>query len=68
MSEREVGTILIHRDHVAEVLDDLAALGEYWTRNRERGRMPNSIRHAMLIAAREALMYAEAAAEIGKGG
>ena len=45
----------IARDYVADVLDDMAALGEYWKRNRERGRMPNGIRSAMLLVAREAL-------------
>ena len=48
------------QDHVADALDDMAALGQHWMRNRERGRMPNGIRQAMLIVAREALAYAEA--------
>ena len=43
------------RDPIADALDDMAALGEHWKRNRERGRMPNGIRSAMLLVAREAL-------------
>ena len=52
--------LLVLQDHVADALDDMAALGEHWSRNRARGRMPNGIRQAMLIVAREALSYAEA--------
>ena len=52
--------LIVLQDHVADTLDDLAALGAHWTRNRERGRMPQGIRQAMLIVAREALAYAEA--------
>lgn len=51
--------LVVMRDPVAEVLDDMAALGEYWQRNREKGRMPGSIRAAMLLAAREAIMVEE---------
>ena len=43
------------RDPIADALDDMAALGEHWKRNRERGRMPNGIRSAMLLVAREVL-------------
>lgn len=50
-----------HHDPVADALDDMAALGLHWTRNRDRGRMPNAIRQALLYVAREALMYDEAA-------
>jgi hypothetical protein len=42
---------------VADALDDMAALGLHWTRNRERGRMPSGIRAAMLLVAREALAH-----------
>jgi hypothetical protein len=48
-------------DLVTDALDDLAALGLHWTRNRERGRMPSGIRQAMLIVAQEALAYADMA-------
>lgn len=47
-------------DPLAAVLDDLAALGEHWTRNRKAGRMPGGIRAAMLLVAREALAHDEA--------
>lgn len=47
--------IELMRDPVADALDDMAALGQHWTRNRERGRMPNGIRAAMLLVAREVL-------------
>lgn len=49
------------RDPVADALDDMAALGQHWTRNRERGRMPNGIRMAMLLVAREVLALDELA-------
>ena len=47
----------ILQDPVADALDDLAALGEIWARNRKR--MPSGIRQAMLLVAREALMHDE---------
>lgn len=47
------------RDPVAEVLDDMAALGQHWIRNRERGRMPYAIRTAMLLVARELIALAD---------
>lgn len=46
-------------DPVADALDDMAALGQHWTRNRERGRMPGGIRAAMLLVAREVLAHAD---------
>lgn len=50
---REMFTVLT--DPVADALDDMAALGLQWMRNRERGRMPSGIRAAMLFVAREML-------------
>lgn len=47
-------------DYVADALDDMADLCEYWKRNRERGRMPNAIRSALLMSMREALAMHEA--------
>lgn len=47
-------------DPVADALDDMAGLGEHWRRNRDRGRMPNGIRGAMLLVARDVLMLADA--------
>lgn len=52
--------LTVMQDPVADALDDMAALGLHWTRNRERGRMPNGIRSAMLLVAREALAHADA--------
>jgi len=53
--------LTVLQDPVADALDDMAALGLHWTRNRERGRMPNGIRQAMLLVAREALVHADMA-------
>jgi hypothetical protein len=52
--------LTVMQDPVADALDDMAALGLHWTRNRERGRMPHGIRQAMLLVAREALAHADA--------
>lgn len=43
----------IVKDELAEMIDDIAALGEHWARNREKGRMPNAIRRAIIMAARD---------------
>ena len=43
-------------DAVAGALDDIADLCEHWKRNRERGRMPNAIRAALLMSMRDAVM------------
>lgn len=51
MSEQD--QIVIINDAVAETLDDMAALADYWKRNRENGRTPNSIRNAMVLVCRE---------------
>ncbi len=53
------GRIEVVRDPVADALDDMAALGLHWTRNRDRGCMPNGIRAAMLLVARDALALAD---------
>ena len=53
--------LTVMQDPVADALDDMAALGLHWTRNRERGRMPSGIRQAMLLVAREALAHADMA-------
>lgn len=50
-----VGRLVVMRDPIAEALDDMAALGQHWARNRANGRMPAGIRAAMLLVAREAL-------------
>lgn len=46
-------------DPIADALDDMAALGEHWKRNRDKGRMPSAIRQAMLLVAREVLTMAD---------
>lgn len=58
--EPERATLTALADPVADALDDMAALGQHWTRNRERGRMPNGLRAAMLLVAREVLAHADA--------
>ena len=40
-------------DHVAEKLDEMADLCEYWTRNRVNGRNPTAVRAALLLLAAE---------------
>ena len=52
-----VGELTAMLDPVADALDDMAALGLHWTRNRERGRMPGGIRAAMILVARELLAH-----------
>lgn len=54
------GRLQVLDDPVADLLDDLAALSQHWARNRERGRMPHSVRAAMLLVARDALAAADA--------
>jgi len=46
-------------DPVADLLDDMALIGVHWTRNRENGRMPNGIRSAMMMIARDLVAMAE---------
>ena len=56
------GKLEVMEDAVADALDDMAALGLHWARNRERRRMPNGIRQAMLLVAREVLAHEDAQA------
>lgn len=56
---QDCGRLQVALDPVADALDDMAALGLHWTRNRERGRMPGGIRAAMLLVAREAIAHAD---------
>ena len=55
----EYGVLQIARDPVADALDDMAALGQHWERNRERGRNQNGIRSAMILVARELLLHVD---------
>ena len=52
-------TFQVVTDPVADALDDMAALGLHWTRNRERGRMPSGIRQAMILVARDVLAHVD---------
>lgn len=54
-------------DHMAERLDELAALGEVWSKNRARGHNPVVTRSAMLMAARELVAMADMDALAGPG-
>ena len=49
----ESGTIKIHTDFVADKLDELSYLCEYWKCRRERGITPGSIRAALLMIVTE---------------
>jgi hypothetical protein len=57
--QRVFGQLTVVQDPVADALDDMAALGLHWARNRKRGRMPSGIRAAMILVAREALMHVD---------
>lgn len=57
--DQPVGQLKEATDTVADALDDMAALGQHWARNRERGRMPGGIRAAMLLVARELLAHVD---------
>lgn len=59
-------TLEVKFDYVAEALDDLADLCEHWKRNRERGRMPNAIRSALLMSMREALEMHDADIQVAR--
>jgi len=45
--------IEVVKDVIAEKLDELSDIGEYWKKNREKGRKPNAIRAAMLMLINE---------------
>lgn len=45
--------IQVYKDHVAEKLDEMADLCEYWKRNRDKGRTPGAIRAALLMLVEE---------------
>ncbi len=48
--------IRLHRDPIAEKLDEMADLCECWRKNREKGRNPNAIRQALIILSNEVVM------------
>lgn len=45
--------IKIYKDEIAEKLDELSDLSEYWKKNREKGRTPNGVRVGMLALVQE---------------
>jgi hypothetical protein len=51
--------IEMHRDTIAEKLDEMADLSEHWKRNRDKGRNPNAIRTAMMMLAHEVTLLAQ---------
>jgi len=48
--------IRLHKDKIAEKLDEMADLCEFWRKNREKGRNPNGIRHALIMLSNEIIM------------
>jgi len=46
----------VYKDVVAEKLDEMADLCEYWKKNREKGHEPNAIRQALISISEEILM------------
>ena len=54
----EQGKIEVVTDPVAEKLDDLADICEYWKRHRDKGRNPTAIRAALIMLANELAILA----------
>lgn len=52
--------IEIITDNIAEKLDEMADISEYWRKNRDKKRMPNAIRAAMLMLAEELTILSKA--------
>lgn len=50
------GKTELHHDLIAEKLDELSDLAEYWRRHRDKGRTPNAIRSALLMLANEVVL------------
>ena len=55
-AEADMSEIEIHKDEVADKLDEMADLCEYWKRNRDNGRTPGAIRAALLMLAGEVFL------------
>ncbi len=53
------GEIIILRDTVADKLDEMADLCEYWKRRRDQGITPGSIRAALLMLSEEVVMLSK---------
>jgi len=61
---RPFGSLEVVTDEVDSILDDMAALAEYWTKNRADGRTPSAIRSAMVQVSQEiAFRYNDARAQ-----
>lgn len=58
------GNISIVRDEIAEKLDELADLGEYWKRHRALGRSPQAIRAALVMTIQECAVLVAANARL----
>ena len=48
-----MGQLEVHVDEIAERLDELADLGEVWSRHRKAGREPSATRAAMIMITNE---------------
>lgn len=53
------GKLQVQHDHLAEKLDEMADICEYWKKNREKGRMPSAIRMALIMLSRECVFMAD---------
>lgn len=53
--------IEVVKDPIAERLDELADLSEYWKKNRDKGRNPQGIRLAMIHLANELVILTRGA-------
>lgn len=53
------GKVEVHRDLIAEKLDEMADISEYWKKNRDKGRNPNAIRAAMLMLCEECIALSQ---------
>ena len=49
----QAGMIVVVEDRIADKLDEMADICEYWKRRRERGRNPNAIRQALVMLSQE---------------
>lgn len=47
------GKIEVAHDHIAEKLDELADLFEYWKRRRDKRQTPQAVRAAILLTVDE---------------
>lgn len=53
------GKTEVHRELIAEKLDEIADVSEYWKKNRDKGRTPNAIRAAILILCEESIALSQ---------